>query len=159
MESVPIIRTSPMERARRTVGGMFSHRLRLLTTFSSPIASGHRLSLGLGRPVPEPTEEAHGEDARQEGDIHPRGHGAPIHVAGIPRDRDELQDREGDVAPTERPDPEEIVLAACVERGEADADEPRPDRPRGQGGQEPWPDLFGDVRRPGETYTDGEHDA
>src|SRR2546430_14053693 len=87
----------------------------------------------------EPGVETHRQDAPQEGQVDPCGRGAPIHVAGVPRNRDELQDREGDVAASQRPDPEEIALTACVKPGEADSDEPRPHHPGGQRREHPRP--------------------
>src|SRR5947209_20551267 len=94
----------------------------------------------------EPAEEAYRENAREEGDVEPRGRAAPIDVAEIAEDRNKLQDCEGDVASRQGPDPEEIGLAARMKCREADSDEPRPDSPRRQRREYPPPSPPDGVR-------------
>src|SRR5207245_7038855 len=157
-EPATIRMNSPTEIGRRTGRSIFGPRLGMLTRFSSPIASVlARFSGCAGRPPAEPGVEAHGQDAPQEREVHPCRGGAPVHVAGIPGNGDELQYREGEVAAGEWPDPEEIILAARVERGEADPDEPGADGARGERSQSPGPDLLHEVRRQEETQADREH--
>src|SRR5712664_3878195 len=105
----------------------------------------------------EPTEEAYREDAREEGEVHPRCGAAPIDVAGIARDRDELQDCEGDVASGQRPDSKEVVLAARMKCREPDPDEPCPDGPGGQCRECPRPPSLDDVWAEEEAHADREH--
>src|SRR5205807_10105849 len=58
----------------------------------------------------EEGEESHRENAEQEGEIHPRGRCAPIHVPRIPGDRDEFEEGERGVSSGQGPDPRDIVL-------------------------------------------------
>src|SRR2546422_2475784 len=105
----------------------------------------------------EPAEEAYRENAREEGDVEPRGRAAPIDVAEIAEDRNKLQDCEGDVASRQGPDPEEIVLAARMKRREADSDEPRSDGPGGQRREYPRPSPLDGVRGEEESDANREH--
>src|SRR2546426_12752658 len=106
----------------------------------------------------EPAEEAHREDACEEGDVHPRSRAAPIDVAGIADDRNELQDCESDVPSGEGPDPEEIVLAARMERCEANADEPPPPGPGGERRADPRPTPLDRAWRQEEAHADRARD-
>src|SRR5947209_20391475 len=113
-----------MEIARRTAGVWFSPRLRMLTRFHPRVRRSEFCSLLHSRPsAAEPREQAYRQDAPQESEVHPRRRSAPVHVAGIPRNRDELQDREGDVAAGQWPDSEEVVLPVRMERREARSEE------------------------------------
>src|SRR6266540_2381656 len=107
----------------------------------------------------EPTVQADRENAQQEGKVDPRGGSAPINRAGIPTECDELQDCERRVATAERPDPQKVVLPDPMEGGEADPNEPRADRPPGQGRQGPRPHRPDDGRSGEKARPEREHGA
>src|SRR2546430_561580 len=128
--------------------------LRIMNDWTRPGSSRSTL---LDPAAAEQREESDRKDAEQEREIHPGGRSAPIHVPRIAGDRDELQDGERGVSPCQRLDPGDIVLAVRMEGGEADPDEPRPGRSRGQGRQDPRPYKSDEIRQDKEAHTKGEH--
>src|SRR5438552_8157323 len=105
----------------------------------------------------EQGEKSHRENGEQEGEVDPCAGSAPIHGPRIPGDRDELQYGARGVSSGQGPDPRDVVLAVCMERGNADPDEPGTDGARGQGRQGPRPRWRDRVRQDEEAHSEGEH--
>src|SRR5256885_15264875 len=141
----PVASFSP--RTRRTC-------LRIMNDWTRPGSSRSTL---LDPAAAEQREESDRKDAEQEREIHPGGRSAPIHVPRVAGNRDELEDGERGVSPRQRLDPRNVVLAVRMECGEADPDEPRPGRSRGQGRQGPRPSGSDEIRQDKEAHTEGEH--